>query len=181
MIAQNAIEELSASMRRLREGSDPANDIVRWLRAFCETAETVPAPAGAGHARGYTRTLIHKNDAFEIVVIHWMPGCVTPVHDHGGSHCWLSVASGAMRVENFLRYDRGEEQGRAHIALEGREELVTGGIDYRQDDVHLHRCITPEAATTLHVYAKPIAEFLAFDEQANTCSPVISNYDAVIS
>lgn len=182
MIAREPIAELAESLRRVRTGGGTAAEVVQWLRAVSAFAPEIPKPSTCDPHRRYTRTLLHKNDLFEILVLHWAPGCASAIHDHGGALCWLAVAAGNMRVENYLRRDAGEVAGHAQIALEGREELNAGAIDHRQDDVHLHRCITgEEPAVTLHVYARPIDRFNTFDERTQTCAQVTSTYDAVLN
>lgn len=181
MIAREPIAELAENLRRVRTGDGTNAEVVRWLRAVSGEIVSIPMPKRADPHRQYTRTLVHKDDGFEILVLHWLPGCTSAIHDHGGAHCWLAVASGCMGVENYLRHDTGQTPGYASIALEGREVLPAGAVDYRQDDVHLHRCTTQnECAITLHVYAHPIARFNTFDERAQTCAQVSTTYDAVL-
>lgn len=182
MIAREPIAELAESLRRVRCGEGTSAEVVRWLRASSETAAAIPMPKMHDAHRTYTRTLLFKNDLFEILALHWLPNAVSSIHDHGGARCWLSVARGTMNVENYLRTDSGAVQGYAAIAPDGREELHAGAVDYRQDDLHLHRCIVPDAETvSLHVYAHPIERFRAFDERARTCFEVTSSYDAVLT
>ena len=175
------IERLSQNLRRLRTGGDPGEEIVRWLRSMCAMAASIPRPQ-TQKRRGYTRTLLHRSDRFEVLALHWAPGVVTPIHDHGGANCWLAVAKGSVGVENFVRRDDGSAPGIACVEFEGREELAVTSIDYRQDDVHLHRCFTAgEPAVSLHVYAHPIDRFLTFDERTQTCQPATSTYDATLN
>lgn len=179
MIASTTIEQLAENLRRFHRGEDDV-EIVRWLHATAPQIASLPKPQACDPARRYSRTLLHRGDGFELVAIHWDSQCVTPIHDHGGALCWLSVAGGSMKVDNYLRIDTGETAGYARIALEGREELGVGGVDYRQDDVHLHRCVTNgTGAITLHVYAHPIGAFYTFDEARHTCTQVLSSYDAM--
>jgi predicted metal-dependent enzyme (double-stranded beta helix superfamily) len=182
MIAREPIFELAESLRRVRSGEATEAEIVRWLGALTSCAGDVPAPKISDPRRGYSRTLLHKSDLFEILVLRWQPGCSSAIHDHGGAHCWFAVAQGTMKIENYLRYDSGDVPGFARIGLEGREELDPGAIDYRQDDVHLHRCIAGDGpVTTLHVYARPIEHFHGFDERAQTCYDVTPTYDAILA
>jgi cysteine dioxygenase len=181
MITREPIAELAESLRRVRAGGGTNAEVVRWLRAVSGEVVSVPMPVRLDPHRKYTRTLLHKEDRFEILILHWLPGCCSAIHDHGGARCWLTVASGRLGVENYLRHDAGQTMGYAAIGLEGREELEAGAIDHRQDDIHLHRCIArDEIAITLHVYARPIAHFNTFDERAQTCAEVIPTYDAVL-
>lgn len=182
MIAREPIAQLAESLQRVRTGDGTTAEVVRWLRASSQAAASIPMPKAHDVRRAYTRTLLYKNDLFEILALHWQPNAVSAIHDHGGALCWLSVAHGTMGVENYLRTDKGSVQGYAAITLEGREELEPGAVDYRQDDVHLHRCVARDSGTiSLHVYAHPIERFHAFDERARTCFEVTSTYDAVLA
>lgn len=182
MIAPEPIAQLAETLRRVRSGDATAAEVVRWLRASSQAAAAVPMPQVRDARRAYTRTLLFKNELFEILALHWLPNAASSIHDHGGARCWLSVARGAMDVENYLRSDAANVPGRAAIALQGREELHMGAVDYRQDDLHLHRCIARDTETiSLHVYAHPLERFHAFDERAQTCCEVTSTYDAVLS
>ena len=175
------ILQLSESLVRLSTDQGSTTEVVQWLRAVNSMASAVPVPALRSAHRGYSRTLLHKSDLFEILVLHWKPGCASVIHDHGGAHCWFSVAQGTMKIDNYIRFDSGDQAGFARIGLEGRQTLGPGAIDFRQDDVHLHRCIAgDQAVTTLHVYARPIEHFHGFDERAQTCFDVMSAYDAVL-
>lgn len=181
MIAREPILELAASLRRVRSGEGTAAEVVRWLHASSEAATRIPVPKTCDPHRSYTRTLLFKNEQFEILTLHWRANAVSAIHDHGGALCWLSIARGTMGVENYLRTDNGTVSGCASIALEGSEELAVGSVDYRQDDRHLHRCIARDSQTiSLHVYARPIERFRTFDERAQKCFEVASTYDAVL-
>lgn len=183
MIAREPIFRLADSLQRVRTGEGTTAEVVQWLRASSAAAAAIPAPDAAhGVHRNYTRTLLYKSDLFEILALHWLPNSHSAIHDHGGALCWLSVAAGSMGVENYLRTDTGSDRNYAAISLEGREELGVGAVDYRQDDVHLHRCIARDCETiTLHVYATPIERYHTFDERSSRCSEVTSTYDAVLA
>jgi cysteine dioxygenase len=182
MIAHDPISRLAESLRRARSGEGTTAEVVQWLRASCDAAAAIPKPGTCDPNRNYSRTLLFKNDLFEILALHWQPNCTSSIHDHGGALCWLAVARGAMGVENYLRTDNGSQAGYAAISLEGRDELAPGAVDYRQDDIHLHRCIARDSETvTLHVYAHPLEHFHTFDERSNTCRDVTPTYDAIVS
>lgn len=182
MIDLLPVSQLAESLRRVRSGDGTTAEVVQWLRASGGSVANLPAPSTRDPHRDYARTLLFKNDLFEVLAVHWQPNCVSAIHDHGGALCWLAVARGSMRVENYLRTDDGNAEGHAAIRLEGREELGLGAVDYRQDDLHLHRCIaTDEPAVSLHVYAHPIDRFRVFKERDSSCFQVESTYDAVLT
>jgi cysteine dioxygenase len=176
------IEQLAHSLARVRTGDGATSEVVQWLRAVAATLTAVPMPEKRDPHRQYTRTLLHRCDDFEILVLHWLPNCTSAIHDHGGARCWLAVAGGTMKVENYIRRDTGKTAGYAHIERDGREVLPLGAIDYRQDDIHLHRCITgADPAISLHVYAHPIERYHIFNDSTDRCSEVTPCYDAILS
>lgn len=176
------IDRLAQSLARARSGEGTNAEVIAWLRAAAGFAAGVPLPPAKDARRTYSRTLLHRSDEFEILVLHWAPGAVSSIHDHGGAHCWFAVAQGNVGVENFVRRDSGAQPGHARIDFDGREVLQTSAIDYREDDVHLHRCFAgDERAVSLHVYARPIDRFLTFDERAQSCSEATTTYDAILT
>lgn len=182
MIDGKPVSLLAESLRRVRTGEATTMEVAQWLRACSDAAASIPMPRLHDAHRKYTRTLLFKNDLFEILALHWLPNSASAIHDHGGALCWLSVARGTIRVDNYLRTDHRMVPGYATIAVEGSEYLSAGALDYRQDDLHVHRCAAGDcSAVTLHVYARPIERFHAFDERANSCSEVISTYDDVLT
>ncbi|HEY9180780.1 MAG TPA: cysteine dioxygenase family protein, partial [Candidatus Baltobacteraceae bacterium] len=105
MIDPLPVSQLAESLRRVRSGDGTTAEVVQWLRASSAAIANIPMPAQRSRYRDYTRTLLYKNDLFEILAVHWTPNCMSAIHDHGGALCWLTVARGAMRVENYLRTD----------------------------------------------------------------------------
>jgi predicted metal-dependent enzyme (double-stranded beta helix superfamily) len=182
MIPKDLICRLAQSLRRVRTGEGTTSEVLEWLRVSRDAVADVPMPQTQAVHRDYTRTLLFKNESFEVLALHWRPNSKSAIHDHGGALCWLSVARGSIGVENYIRCDKGTSDGYASVTLEGREELSPGAVDYRQDDIHLHRCIARDGeAITLHVYAHPVERFHTFDERANTCNEVLATYDAVLT
>lgn len=176
------IERLARSLQRARSADETGAEVVRWLRALCTEAASLPVPERRDARRSYSRTLLHRAAGFEILLLHWDRASKSAIHDHGGAHCWFAVAAGTMGVDNFVRCDSGATPGYARVEFEGRELLAPQAIDFRQDDMHLHRCFTTEEpAVTLHVYAHPIDRFYTFDERAQTCASASSTYDAILT
>ena len=57
----------------------------------------------------YARNLIELNDHFELMVICWKPGQVSPIHNHANSSCWMGVARGEL-LEEYARLLAGHAQ-----------------------------------------------------------------------
>ncbi len=53
----------------------------------------------------YARTLVHRDDAFELLVLTWSPGSAAPIHDHAGQDCWFVPLAGAFDLEDYAISD----------------------------------------------------------------------------
>lgn len=151
----------------------------------------------------YARNLVHRCDAFEMMVLCWQPGQVTPIHNHAGQCGWVRVLRGRMEETDYAAPDwmRGGviPPGRIEIDDDG----VGHGITLTELDTRvieagsavsavdrarsIHRLGNPkrhagdERAVTLHVYARPHDSCLNFDLEAATCRQVAMRFDTVPS
>jgi predicted metal-dependent enzyme (double-stranded beta helix superfamily) len=96
----------------------------------------------------YNRELVHAAPGYEIWLLSWLPGQVTPIHDHGGAVTVTTVLSGTVLEERF------ERAGDLDV-LDVRPTSATlreiGDID-PIDPVRIHRVRPIGSAVTLHLY-----------------------------
>lgn len=134
------------------------------------------APWIAFDGARYTRTRLHRSDAFELLLLCWERGQATPVHDHDGQAGWFTVLEGALGVQEFDR-----EGGPSDLrTLAAREETAAGSLRLHEGTryvVEAGRSVAeakgPETihrvgpvggrALSLHLYAGPLDSFLVFD------------------
>jgi cysteine dioxygenase len=128
--------------------------------------------------RGYARTLIHRDDAFELLVLAWTPGSCAPLHDHAGQDCWLLPLAGAFDLDDYALLD-GQRHHAWLTPLRARR-LGVGEIDRRDEHEPVH-AVTPVTplALSLHLYARPIDRCRVFDLQRSTWSWRRLRYDHV--
>ncbi|HVS46885.1 MAG TPA: hypothetical protein VMS32_09480 [Verrucomicrobiae bacterium] len=76
--------DLVAGLDRLalRDSAD-RDAVVRWLAHAKAQLPKIAAPEQIGK-KPYTRTLLYKTDAYELLALHWNKGVETMLHDHGG-------------------------------------------------------------------------------------------------
>jgi cysteine dioxygenase len=112
-------------------------------------------PHTASDRGTYVRTRIHATDRYEVLAMCWLPGQLSPVHDHGGSSCGVRVIQGAA-TETVYRlgpdgladpvvsrvFHPGEMIGAANDDLHTLGNLPVPGHER-----------WPVALVTLHVYA----------------------------
>jgi predicted metal-dependent enzyme (double-stranded beta helix superfamily) len=133
--------------------------------------------------RCYTRNLVFKNDDFEVAILCWDAGAVSPVHDHSAQRCWQTALEGTFDVENYSRVAGGLAEGYARLdRLDTVYGLRTGQPDYRYGDNDVHRVsVSPSQshAVSLHVYAKPLTACLVYDYEGQRCSYQRLGYDTI--
>ena len=107
----------------------------------------------------YTRRLVARTDAFELLVMTWRPGQSSVPHDHGGSLCALRILRGRARESLFEPACDGRVARYASATVSGGEVLVDSSD-------HVHALANDreagEALVTLHVYAPPLPELRRF-------------------
>ena len=130
----------------------------------------------------YTRTRVYRDANFELLLLNWSAGATSAIHDHGGQHCWMLVLDGALVVDDYVRLDGGEVSGVAEVESRETRTLGPGAMDLRSGPFDLHRVgATPQSqAVSLHLYARPLQEFLVYDPPARRCDRAYSVYDAIV-
>ena len=110
----------------------------------------------------YTRNSVYRNDLFQVLVLCWNVGQSSPVHDHAGQRCWMTVEQGRLEVASYCHKRGGE--------LEYMETEVVGnsGQDIHVDQcacVHqiTNRCSWCEPAVSLQVYSRPFDSCYIYD------------------
>ena len=100
----------------------------------------------------YHRELVERGPGFELWLLTWLPGQISPIHDHGGIVTVTTVLSGSLFEERFERTDAGRT-----VRPSWSNTRVAGDID-PIDPSEIHR-VTPVVPTvTLHLYAPGCAE-----------------------
>ena len=110
--------------------------------------------------KGYTRNCIRDTDKFELILLCWEKGQVTPIHDHGGEECWVHIIQGKFRETVYNVDDLGE------LNVVKTNISNTGDVTYMSDFMGCHSLenLSDARSLSLHLYAKPIRNCNAFDD-----------------
>jgi len=129
----------------------------------------------------YSRTLLEKTDAYELVIMQWAPGSLSAIHDHGESSCWVAMLEGTVDVENFLRLT-DERDGYAGLQTESTTRLKAGDLDSRSGPNELHRVrnTTKRPAFSLQLYAAPLSTYSIVDERTGRCIAGVTQFDSIL-
>jgi len=176
---RNPLTSLALALTDVDFETTPHDHVTALLRSAHLDADELEALAPFDTTR-YTRHLLFRNEAFELLVLHWPDGSASAIHDHGNQHCYMAVTSGLLVIDDFVVVSGGKEPGFAKIASAGTTIMPAGNIDIRTSARDLHRVTASGgAAVSIHVYAKPIDHFLLFEPASNSCRTVVSRYDSL--
>jgi predicted metal-dependent enzyme (double-stranded beta helix superfamily) len=168
---------LIAGLDRLAQAMGGDDEFVAAMQRFAQRFETyrdrLPMIPYA-----YTRTRLAVAPHYEVVVMRWSPGSISPIHDHGSSHCWVLMLEGSLDVENF---ERESANGSLNVTLRpaGRITLGPGDVDHRGGPTELHRVrnASDEMAYSLQLYSEPIGRYTVVDARAGHSRIVTATCD----
>lgn len=131
------------------------------VRAWPAALPPLDLPTLAGHLRfsgpSYTRVLLAATPRAEALLMGWLPGQESRIHDHGASHGVAFVLAGGG-VEDAYRLE-GER-----LRPAGTRAFSQGDILFESPgDVHRVRHPGPGLLVTLHAYAPRLKEFRTYD------------------
>lgn len=137
-----------------------AEEMLAWARGL-DLASLDLAAYRKFQEKCYKRNTVLLNEHMELVVICWLPGQASAVHDHGRSNCLYVVHEGSMQEEIFRIGPDGKP------LLERTRLFTKGGITLAgSSDVHRILNPTRQELVTVHVYSPPL------DETARMFTPI---------
>jgi cysteine dioxygenase len=175
---RNSLASLAMDLTGIDFQTTPHDRVATLLQSLQLDAADLEAFGPFDSAR-YTRHLIFRNAAFELLLLHWPRGAQSAIHDHGNQHGYMAVKRGSLIVDDFVLLSGGKQAGPAQIAPAGSTTMPAGGVDIRTSMRDLHRVAPADGeAISIHVYAKPIDEFLIFNQAQRSCQSIVSRYDS---
>lgn len=141
----------------------------------------MPLPTLLGHlpfhSERYLRTLVHRCDRFELLLLTWPPGSASPVHDHGGQHCWFVPLAGTFDLDDYAILDESAA-GDARLTRLRSRTVGGGELDRRDADEAVHAVrLASRYGVSLHLYARPVDRCRVFDLQRGRWQPLTLGYD----
>ncbi len=120
------------------------------------------------------RFLLSKNEEYEIVLMIWGPGAMTPIHDHGGSSSFVEIIDGAI-AERFFDRQGPRQIGETILRTGDKSELASGDV------VHQMVNIAESFSYSIHLYANPLSECNFYDEDSTEWFRNVPCFDPVNS
>ena len=140
---------------RARQQADPqtiADQVAGVLSELMPGPDLLTEAERAGSAEGYTRVLLHAEEAFSLQAVVWRPGQFTEVHDHL-VWCSFLIMQGA-ETETLYGLD-GDD-----LVQVGELQRPVGSVSgvAPPDDIHRVRNTGDEVAITLHAYGADLTD-----------------------
>lgn len=106
----------------------------------------------------YTRNCLYRSKTFELLLLCWDTGASTPIHDHGGEHCWVYQVAGNLKEKKFTCTN-------STLSEIGERVIAAGNTSYmfEKKGFHLLENKHKQKAVSLHIYARPIQSCKVFN------------------
>ncbi len=137
-----------ASIERVRELLAETNVTLEDLSEFVEFDE-----------EHYRRNLVCMGEWYEILVICWLSGQRSPIHNHAKSTCGVKVLDGVCSETVFDHSPCGQ------VVARGTTHLRVGAVCASQDaDTHQVSNLQPAGKNlvTMHIYSPPLRSMQRF-------------------
>jgi len=110
----------------------------------------------------YTRNCVARNDAYELILLCWEPGQITPVHCHNDQECWVHCIQGSFEEQRYVAGDEGGKLKKDH-----QLHLMSERTSYMNDGMGYHSLANSSngRAMTLHLYAGPINRARIYNQE----------------
>ena len=107
----------------------------------------------------YARNLVCRTPFFELLVLCWLPGQESTIHDHAGALNAIRVFSGELTSRTFGRVGKASS-GRGPVAQDGEERVSVSAPMVGLDRGGIHQLANTSAddLITVHVYAPALME-----------------------
>ena len=98
---------------------------------------------------GYGRKLVYDGGYFEIMVMSWIPGDVSAIHDHGQAQ-WGAVQCFGQAIHTVYELIDGKLQTQTELPL-----FSSRIVEVNHDLIHQMSNYSPEPFLSLHIYGCP--------------------------
>lgn len=133
-----------------------------------------------GNPDRYTRHLLHRDpqNRFVVLALVWMPGQMTPIHDHA---CWgvMGLIQNTLEEVCFDRLDDGKRPDFAELEQSRVTDVGQGGVAYLLppfEEIHRIGNTSGKPTISLHVYGRDLDEVNVFDPVSGKVSPMRIKY-----
>ena len=92
----------------------------------------------------YSKNIIYRNTIFEIIMISWLPGQYTKLHEHPKNGCLMKVLYGTLNEILFSTNKTYTET-----------KINTNEITFIKNNKHIISNISNKCSISIHIYSPP--------------------------
>ena len=174
----SSLQELIQALRDLPPGDPCDRDVLEVIRTHRVDPQELERYV-VWNDEHYTRHLVYRDDRYQMILLGWGVGQVTPVHDHDGQRCWMLVDRGRLEITDFAWKEGGGPPRLLNHEVIGGE---TGSLH-----VDMCACVHRienrgswgERAMSLHIYSRPFSRCGTYCTETGTREVGDLQFDSV--
>lgn len=163
------IEEFVSELSEIPEREFTHENVLEFLRRNPVSLDEL-SPFLYFCQEHYTRNLIKRTSLFDLLAIGWESGQQSPIHNHANQRCWMAMACGRVRVQNFEVLKQDAASGYCELRASTHYILDSGNPQEVDPEEPIHLVANPHSfggrAVTLHIYSKPYDTCEVYDLKA---------------
>ena len=176
------IEHLIEGLRAIPDAEFRCDEVYRFLSENPIDIDSI-SPFFFWSENFYTRNLIYKDERFELMTLCWERGQVSRIHNHADQMCWMTVAAGRLRGQNFAVAEIDEAGGFCRLRETDQFDLSDCLAAKVELEEPIHQILNlpefDERAVSLHIYSKPFDNCLSYCRETDTFRSVPLFYTSV--
>lgn len=140
-------------------------------------------PIGHSDASNFNWILHRESPDLMLILVAWLPGFKSPVHEHGTYYVVGVGYEGHDRWDVYERLDDGSQPGRAELKLVDQWDVTPGKVVCMPEPpraIHSHNNVTSQLTYELLFTATPPlppGERLIYDVERQACWPTVQTWD----
>jgi predicted metal-dependent enzyme (double-stranded beta helix superfamily) len=170
-----SVHEFDSRLSSIPEPEFTLENVFAFLKENPVDASTL-SPYTFFSSEHYTRNLIHKTPVFELIAICWDKGQKSPIHNHRGQKCWMTMAHGKLLVHNFRLVQQEPSRHFCDLQSSIQFQLSPGTPGEVDPEEPIHQVLNlpsyDSRAVSLHIYSKPYNTCEVYDLKTKTYEDV---------
>ena len=157
-------EKIAAILKSYGGNQIAQKDIASMLKKIAITLGNTE-PYACYDINNYARNCLYRDKYCEVVLIGWLAGQKSAVHDHTMSNCAFMIIKGNAIEQFFIKNVQGK------LEAINKQVLVPGNVSVAESNT-IHQVSNQtqdENLLTLHLYSSPIKSMSVYGDHDYAC------------
>lgn len=177
---QDYVRSIDTVLRRRPANPVIIREVSLATKQLCADDRWLEERHRVGSPDCYTRHLLHHDpeNRFVVLALVWMPGQMTPIHDHS---CWgvMGILQNSLEEVCYDRLDDGKRPDFAELEQSRGTDVGRGSVAYLlppYEEIHRIGNTSSKPTISLHVYGRDLDAVNVFDQVSGKVSPMRIKY-----